>query len=193
MYLYSEILVSLVCIVVMFVGEQGVVVRGGEIAPEIEPLNTTQQKETRPYEKNWVIMEQPRCCSDCTYVAAGFKCKVKSCLHNCPWARSAASPTTLPMFWDTSQHKVAWRRSLNQAHQSRVYSKAIYKWEWGVCALVGRILAAHGPRSFRRALRLSWSSSFVSLKSNHWLIYKMYSNYMQNKCLRIMMFFHYIR
>jgi len=45
--------------------------------------------ESRPYEANWVITDQPRCCSDCTYVAAGFKCKVKSCLHNCPWARSA--------------------------------------------------------------------------------------------------------
>ena len=45
--------------------------------------------EELPYEANWVITDQPRCCSDCTFVAAGFKCKVKSCLHNCPWARSA--------------------------------------------------------------------------------------------------------
>jgi hypothetical protein len=50
--------------------------------------------EPRPYETNWVITEQPRCCSDCTYVAAGFKCKVKSCLHNCPWARSAGNYLT---------------------------------------------------------------------------------------------------
>lgn len=47
--------------------------------------------EEQSYEANWVIMDQPRCCSDCTYVAAGFKCKVKSCLQNCPWARSAGN------------------------------------------------------------------------------------------------------
>lgn len=53
----------------------------------------------RPYEANWVIVDQPRCCSDCTYVAAGFKCKVKSCLQNCPWARSAGNCFTDPRIY----------------------------------------------------------------------------------------------
>jgi hypothetical protein len=44
MYLCSEMLVSLVCIVVMFFVEQGMVVGGGEVASEIEPLNATLHK-----------------------------------------------------------------------------------------------------------------------------------------------------
>jgi hypothetical protein len=40
-------LVALLCIVVMFVGEQGVVVGGGEVGSEFEPLNATLQKGDR--------------------------------------------------------------------------------------------------------------------------------------------------
>ncbi|XP_049807451.1 uncharacterized protein LOC126249801 [Schistocerca nitens] len=49
-------------------------------------------------EENWTIVLQPRCCSDCTFVSRGFKCKVKSCLSNCPWARSSATPSAVPLF-----------------------------------------------------------------------------------------------
>ncbi|KDR10405.1 hypothetical protein L798_15417 [Zootermopsis nevadensis] len=90
----SGMLAALLYIVVTSGGLLG----GAETSSDSAPINVTFQKEEQSYEANWVIMDQPRCCSDCTYVAAGFKCKVKSCLQNCPWARSAASPTALPMF-----------------------------------------------------------------------------------------------
>ncbi|PSN45235.1 hypothetical protein C0J52_06989 [Blattella germanica] len=67
--------------------ESSVVIGLGEQGSGFDP-NATSSKEEPSYEANWVITDQPRCCSDCTFVALGFKCKVKSCLHNCPWARS---------------------------------------------------------------------------------------------------------
>jgi hypothetical protein len=44
MYLCSGMLVALLYLVIMLVGEQGVVLGGGEIGSEFEPLNSTLQK-----------------------------------------------------------------------------------------------------------------------------------------------------
>ncbi|KAJ9593603.1 hypothetical protein L9F63_014842 [Diploptera punctata] len=77
--------------------ESSVLLGPGETGSGFEP-NATETKGELPYEANWVITEQPRCCSDCTFVAAGFKCKLKSCLQNCPWARSGAPVGSLPIF-----------------------------------------------------------------------------------------------
>ncbi|XP_066995873.1 uncharacterized protein [Anabrus simplex] len=40
--------------------------------------------------EKWIYVDTPRCCSDCTYVSHGWKCKEKTCLLNCPWAVSSA-------------------------------------------------------------------------------------------------------
>ncbi|KAK7791948.1 hypothetical protein R5R35_002437 [Gryllus longicercus] len=47
-------------------------------------------------EEKWIYVDSPRCCSDCTYVSRGWKCKEKTCLLNCPWIVSAASSTRPP-------------------------------------------------------------------------------------------------
>ncbi|XP_069678157.1 uncharacterized protein [Periplaneta americana] len=104
----AALIVAIVAVTTTSGDEDGTTLANGAGDAELGSVNVTSLKVTDtdevqvtgepPYEANWVITDQPRCCSDCTFVAAGFKCKVKSCLHNCPWARSAAPERAVPVF-----------------------------------------------------------------------------------------------
>lgn len=55
----------------------------------------TQSQGSGSAMENWIFVEQPRCCSDCTFVRLRFKCKEKTCLHKCPWAQSSTTGNPL--------------------------------------------------------------------------------------------------